>query len=362
MSEYSDELNEIIINITNGDPDLFHFGKKVYLKFNNPNFKKFNSLYKVMYKTITFQQENAPVFDNTMILKLTKCIDENPYKLNELLADTYSKVGIDPTRSEAFIKLKELEDEAKNNSSSSNPINSGIQAVAKTASSVVASVSNFFTSSDDIDSSINIDESNLDRIKQVMLSSKYPFYTDPFKLNLIGVRNSNLNTINKFNDKLLVIYYDNKKTPKMLVLNMTTKPGERIMLNPPNPAGASILQEGYYPRMFKLGVHHRNSSEHGRHEALVDETGTGYYIYRDNNRDRRFDLIPSNLVRTVGTGIHLHRAGWNYVSQTVDNYSAGCQVIQDPQLYLQLIELFKLQIKYTKQNLFDYILTNSSKL
>jgi hypothetical protein len=147
-------------------------------------------------------------------------------------------------------------------------------------------------------------------------------------------------------------------------MNATTKPGDETLRG----GNAAIMKEGYYKDIWKFGVHHRSKPAPRQHPALVDELGNPYTIYRDPNNNESFDLLPAYERSIVGTGIHLHRAGWNYIAQTVDTYSAGCQVIQDFKLYEDLLNLFRLQISHCANiikpnpNRFSYILTNSSKL
>ena len=84
--------------------------------------------------------------------------------------------------------------------------------------------------------------------------------------------------------------------------------------------GTAIMKPGQYRRAYKVG-------KHKGYKAL-QQSGP-VTVYRDNDRDEELDTTG------VGedTGMHavnIHRASRVRASTQVDKWSAGCQVMQDP--------------------------------
>ena len=71
---------------------------------------------------------------------------------------------------------------------------------------------------------------------------------------------------------------------------------------------------------------HRVGLHQGKYEALTQ--AKPLKVYRDNNRDDKYDLIESNVHEGI-FGINIHRATkWEGKKSTqIDKWSAGCQVI-----------------------------------
>jgi len=62
-------------------------------------------------------------------------------------------------------------------------------------------------------------------------------------------------------------------------------------------------------------------------------------VYRDGDKD---NFSEETAVTETGLfGINIHRANANLVSQLVDRYSAGCQVLNNPQDFDYLIKRCK---------------------
>lgn len=148
----------------------------------------------------------------------------------------------------------------------------------------------------------------IDRLK----SKKYKIYEDG-RLNIIGVRNRNYKP-NTFNDELWVFWKDGKEWDWTKYTNFTTLAGLYYLKNPMNAAGCALLAEGQYLDSYKIGLHK------GEYEALVQVKPVR--IYRDNNQNNSFDFVN---MQTGNYGINIHRASTKD-SQSVDKWSAGCQV------------------------------------
>lgn len=155
-----------------------------------------------------------------------------------------------------------------------------------------------------------------ERIKELLHQKGYPFYTDPYKCNMIGIRSASREA-NHWDDKFLMIYHDDEGEPVVLRNDLfTTDPGiyylKKKLLN---PKGCFILKEGFYKDMWTIG-------NHKGYKAFV-QVGkcTGY---RDRNMDNVLDFEPSTE-ETGLFGINLHHG---YDSKDVGPNSAGCQVFQ----------------------------------
>ena len=181
-------------------------------------------------------------------------------------------------------------------------------------------------------------------IKTVMAQKEYKFYTDPFDMNLIGIRTKD-NTTNKFNDFLCTAFIDRVRNPLLYVFPATTDPGLFWLNTPENPMGTAILKPGQYRSCWKVGLHR------GQYRALVQVKEMT--VYRDNNRDNNLDLIPGSE-DTGLFGINYHHAGQD--SQSVDKWSAGCQVFQKLFDFTLAMEMVDKQIAAGLGDVFSYTL------
>ena len=101
-----------------------------------------------------------------------------------------------------------------------------------------------------------------------------------------------------------------------------------------NKNGVAILKPGQYRGSHRVGLHQ------GKYEALTQ--AKPLKVYRDNNRDDKYDLIESNVHEGI-YGINIHRATkWEGKKSTqIDKWSAGCQVIaanDDFKLFMEIIK------------------------
>ncbi len=177
------------------------------------------------------------------------------------------------------------------------------------------------------------------------------FSSGDYDLNIIGIRSKTC-IPNKFDDILLCIYKEGGMWMQQW-WPITTDPGKYWLENPLNKAGcAAVVADQQYRGVWKIGKH-RNV-----YTALV-QTGGKIKVHRDDNEDSIVDYRQDNIQEGY-FGINCHRsttrAGGAY---SVDKYSAGCQVFQDPKHFEEFMELCKLQLKehptWTK---FSYTLLN----
>lgn len=173
----------------------------------------------------------------------------------------------------------------------------------------------------------------------------YRLYTKgDYNINIFGIRCQQDIHSNAFNDLLGVLYRHNNCW-QLIKADGTTDPGITSRRNPINEKGNAILQPGYYVKAFKLGYHK------GQYRALVQNVN--FRVWRDNDKDAELDFIgPADIGHF---GINLHRANANWKSVEVNNWSAGCQVVADPNDYKAIIDVSEKSAKIYG-NAFSYAL------
>lgn len=152
-------------------------------------------------------------------------------------------------------------------------------------------------------------------IQDIYIKKGYRFYTDPWDLNIVGIRAAQPVT-NTFGCHFAYAFADAKKNPCIKVIPGTTLPGLYYLNNLMNSKGTAIVKEGWYHSMWQVGLH-------SGYRALVQINPCT--VYRDSNHDANFDLV-NGTEETGIFGIDHHHA-WMYgKAMTVDKFSAGCQV------------------------------------
>jgi hypothetical protein len=154
--------------------------------------------------------------------------------------------------------------------------------------------------------------------------------------HIIGTR-SKANEKNKFDDYFYLI-----KGPIMYVYSGTTNPGTHWLKNLLNPKGTAVLKPGQYVDAYQLGLHQ------GKYEALVQRKPVT--VYRDGDKD---DTAEEQGKEDTGLfGINMHRANSAAISKFIDKWSAGCQVLDNPEQFKTLIS----SCKTTGRKAFTYTL------
>lgn len=159
------------------------------------------------------------------------------------------------------------------------------------------------------------------------------FENGNYNVNIIGVRsNQNNKVTNKYDDYLVVIYNTNTGW-KRHIYNITTEPGLKLMKAPSNSKGTAILAPGQYKGAYKIDKHR------GKYYALCQRNAV-VKVYRDNNRDTVYDYKPETI-DTGMFGINIHRSNEFWTRSTIDGYSAGCQVFNDPKEFNSFMTIIK---------------------
>ena len=165
-----------------------------------------------------------------------------------------------------------------------------------------------------------IEQMTLAKVQEVFKEKNYAFFTKGnYNLNIIGVRSPN-QVANSFDDYMLVIY---KKNNSWVIneFTITTDAGLYWLENPMNKKGTALLVPNQYRSTYKLDGHGRT-----RYEALCQRLAN-VEVYRDDNKDKILDY--DDATKEWGMfGINIHRSHPYHEKDTVDKYSAGCQVFQ----------------------------------
>lgn len=189
---------------------------------------------------------------------------------------------------------------------------------------------------------------SFDSVKASVLKKGYRWFPD--KPMIIGIRTES-GLPNVFDDYFLLCQeYKNKA---FVGLMCTTEPGTFYLQRPMNVIGTAILVPGQYIDVWQLGIH--GAGKKTAHEALR-QCGT-FKVWRDNNKDAILDYSGPILDARVGSFIDGHSSGiLKHIPSRIDKWSAGCQVVQNYELFVQRI------INEIKDYLKKYKLPYSTKL
>ena len=104
-----------------------------------------------------------------------------------------------------------------------------------------------------------------------------------------------------------------------------------------NPKGTALLKPNQYVDTWQIGLHQ------GKYEALVQAKPVD--VYRDKNLN---DLAEETSSIDRGLfGLNIHRASETITSKLIDKWSAGCQVLNNPVDFKELLHECKLSGKKT---------------
>lgn len=166
---------------------------------------------------------------------------------------------------------------------------------------------------------------------------------------IVGIR-SLADDPDKFDDLIGVFQFVDGK-PIVNWFTGTTNPGVHWLKNLLNPKGTAVLMPGIYENCWTIGKHK------GEYEALVQYAPVT--VFRDNNKNNKSETRylrgkeqdKSRIDRGL-FGINIHRASEKTISRIIDRWSAGCQVLNNPTEFAQLLKMCKASGKKT----FTYIL------
>lgn len=161
-----------------------------------------------------------------------------------------------------------------------------------------------------------------EQIKKVVEAKGYKWFNDNsnkgFDVNIIPIRNSTTgDKVTNVFDDYITISYKEKGVWKTHTWEATTDPGKRSTLEFSNKLGVARLVPGQYRGSHMIRKHG------GKYTALGQKFDVPVKVYRDNNKDSKFD---EDVIDEGIFGINVHKAGRE--STWVENWSAGCMVFK----------------------------------
>jgi hypothetical protein len=186
----------------------------------------------------------------------------------------------------------------------------------------------------------------------VLLNYKLPLNS----LVTFGIRNNDM-TAGIFND-FLGTYHTGSDEIK--VHTGTVDPGSFYMNNPINPKGTAVMKSGHYPQSYILGLHKG-------YKALRQDKNIPFYRITktaweaDNKgvpKGQWKIILKDKPIEVAKIGANQHRASAVNTSTDVGQWSAACQVRNNPKEYDEFIK----DCEDSKQKYFDYILFTEKEL
>lgn len=191
----------------------------------------------------------------------------------------------------------------------------------------------------------------LSQVIRTMKAKGYVVFDDDsksFNLNIVGIRSESM-VPNRFND-VIIAFWRNDGRWSLLHMTATTLAGIPWMENPMNPKGCAILVPGQYRGAYMNGLH-------TGYPALVQSKPV--VVYRDDDKDREYDMLAS-AKETGMFGINIHRAAAVGEVMEVGKWSAGCQVIQNPDEFAIFMEVI-IRARQNHGNSFTYTLLSEGE-
>jgi len=195
-----------------------------------------------------------------------------------------------------------------------------------------------------------------EQIEQAVKAKGYKWFENgDYNVNIVGVRNSKTNNeiTNKFDDCITLSYKIDGEW-NFHCYECTTDPGRYWAENIMRESGVAILKPNQYRGSHKIRLHR------GQYEALGQNGPV--QVYRDNNKDKVYDLIEEKVEEGL-FGINIHRATkWEgKKSSQVDKWSAGCQVIAANDDWEEFMSICR-KARDTWGNSFTYTLIESKDI
>ena len=173
-----------------------------------------------------------------------------------------------------------------------------------------------------------------------------------YNLNIVGIRSNNNNKVTNQYDDILVVDYNTGNGHKRVCYTITTEPGKYYMQNLDNPKGTAILVPGQYRGCWQIGLHR------GKYKALCQKKEVK--VYRDGNKNMTYDMTSKSINKGI-FGINIHRSNQSWIRNTIDKYSAGCQVFNNHIEFNAFMRLCEEQRKLYG-NSFTYTLINEEDM
>lgn len=196
----------------------------------------------------------------------------------------------------------------------------------------------------------------LNDVIRSLKSKGYVINTQPYKLNIVGIRSSERTRQDVFDDEIAFFYYDENGNPVGKIAQATTDPSAQYLQKPiagVENKGTAILKSGQYVDAYAIGMHQ------GKYEALT-QTLKPVTVIRDNDRNALINYFAPTESGFYGINIHRASIGQNN-SDKIGAYSAGCQVLRNETDFQLLMSMArKSRDKYG--NKFTYTLIDERDL
>ena len=148
-----------------------------------------------------------------------------------------------------------------------------------------------------------------------------------YDLNIVGIRTED-DVSDTFND-WVTVFYCFAGMWNYFPFPATTDPGTFYRENPVNVEGTAVMKPGQYRGAYKVGYH--------KGYPALQQQGK-ITVWRDNNRDEVIDTTGSEQDTGI-FALNIHRADKYNPTVRVSKWSAGCQVLQDPEHFEFLLKL-----------------------
>ncbi len=191
-------------------------------------------------------------------------------------------------------------------------------------------------------------ELNVRQIMEVMKGKRYRVFSNSkgHDLNLVGIRTED-NKANSFND-WFTVFYKFSGVWNFFPFPATTDPGLFYKRNPLEVKGTAVMKPGQYRGAYIVG-------KHKGYKAL--QQNGKVTVYRDADLNDTLDTDENT--ETGVFQINIHHANAHRPSVQVGKWSAGCQVLQDPDHFAFLMVLCE-RAKELYGNSFTYTLLEES--
>lgn len=174
----------------------------------------------------------------------------------------------------------------------------------------------------------------LQDIVATMKKKGYIVYTQPFHLNIVGIRNSSPVNQDRYDDLIAFFYYDDNGKLQGKICVGTTDPSTTYLKNPMGSGGAGILKGGQYVDTYKIDYHKK------KYEAICQRLKK-VTVIRDNDRDGFTNFL--NAEQSGFFGINIHKSTASKSDKTlIGKDSAGCQVFQDNADFYEMMRLARI--------------------
>jgi len=170
---------------------------------------------------------------------------------------------------------------------------------------------------------------------------------------ILGVR-SKEDAPNLFDDK----FYTFEGETFIEVVSGTTNPGASVLkggYKEYNSVGAAVVKaDKWYYNVWQYGLHK------GKMPALV-QTGAMIDVYRDGDNDGKSEELGKPITGWYGINYHTNTYDFSNASlkmrrPTIDAWSAGCQVIDERDKFMNQMKWYKANAK--TQTHITYVLIN----